>query len=111
MKGLIVMWWGTAEQVPFSWHICDGSAGTPDLRNRFLLGVGLTFFVGDTGGADSHIHTFTANTHAHVFPPAPALTGVSPAFNNDLSGAVVTGTSNPADNRPSYYALYFIQKL
>ncbi len=35
-RGTIVMWAGAASQVPAGWHTCDGTAGTPDLRDRFV---------------------------------------------------------------------------
>jgi hypothetical protein len=47
--------------------LCNGSNGTPDLRNRFVVGAGSTYAVDATGGsADaitvSHTHTFSATT-------------------------------------------------
>ena len=39
---------------PFEgWAICNGQNGTPDLRNRFILGAGTNNAPGHTGGADS----------------------------------------------------------
>lgn len=37
---MIVYWNGTSSSVPSGWHICDGTNGTPDLRDRFVLGAG-----------------------------------------------------------------------
>jgi hypothetical protein len=52
-----------------TWAICDGTAGTPDLRGRFTLTVGPGFGAATSGGAasfdNSHVHTL-AHTHAHV---------------------------------------------
>ena len=31
---------GSLEQIPAGWFLCDGSNGTPDLRDRFLEGNG-----------------------------------------------------------------------
>jgi hypothetical protein len=47
--GLIVMWAG--ETVPDGWHLCDGTGGTIDLRDRFVVcaGTGSDYNVGDTG--------------------------------------------------------------
>lgn len=52
-KGIICMWSGLMEDIPNGWHLCDGSDGTPDLRNRFIVGIGSKYGVGDTGGNDS----------------------------------------------------------
>ncbi len=37
-KGMIIMYSGIKKDLPDGWHLCDGDKGTPDLRNRFILG-------------------------------------------------------------------------
>lgn len=37
---LISMWSGPLETIPDGWHICDGTMGTPDLRDSFVIGGG-----------------------------------------------------------------------
>ena len=51
--GAIVLWSGSASDIPTGWALCDGTNGTPDLRNRFVVGAGGAYTVGNTGGADS----------------------------------------------------------
>ena len=41
--GSIVMWNGPLSSIPDGWHICDGTNGTPDLRDRFIQGAGGAF--------------------------------------------------------------------
>lgn len=36
VKG-IIMFSGTAAEVPANWNLCDGTNGTPDLRNKFVI--------------------------------------------------------------------------
>lgn len=36
-----------------TWHLCDGTNGTPDLRGRFILGASDAHAVGSTGGEES----------------------------------------------------------
>ena len=36
----IIMWSGTAADIPTGWALCDGTGGTPDLTDRFILGRG-----------------------------------------------------------------------
>lgn len=38
LTNMIVIWAGLSSAVPAGWHICDGTSGTPDLRDRFIVG-------------------------------------------------------------------------
>ena len=72
-SGTIVLWSGSVASIPTGWVLCNGSNGTPDLRNRFVVGAGSTYAVNATGGSTdsivvSHTHTFsgtTANNGTH----------------------------------------------
>jgi len=65
-RGVIVMWSGTLESIPNGWHICDGTNETPDLRDRFILGVASSSEnPGATGGSHSVTLT-TANLPVHT---------------------------------------------
>jgi len=37
--GGIIMWSGVLSTIPSNWKLCNGSNGTPDLRNRFIIGA------------------------------------------------------------------------
>lgn len=50
--GGIIMWSGSITSIPAGWALCNGSNGTPDLRNRFIVGAGSTYSPGNTGGLD-----------------------------------------------------------
>lgn len=75
-SGIICMWSGESTAIPSGWHLCDGSNGTPDLRDRFIVGAGSTYKVKDTGGEashklttnemPSHNHGFTGTAHSHT---------------------------------------------
>ena len=79
--GGIIMWSGTIAEIAniSGWELCDGNNGTPDLRDRFVIGAttdgsdgtfpGLS--VDQSGGsADavvvSHSHTITDPGHNHT---------------------------------------------
>lgn len=49
--GIISLWYGSVASVPAGWFLCDGTNGTPDLRDRFIVGAGSTYAVAATGGS------------------------------------------------------------
>ena len=80
-SGLIFMWYGSLASIPNGWKLCDGTNGTPDLRDKFIIGAATTVGynnqnVGNIGGTASsillcHTHSMTicaAGTHNHAFP-------------------------------------------
>ena len=83
-SGGIIMWSGSIATIPTGWYLCNGSNGTPDLRNRFIVGASVdnagvsnTTITGantKSGGSKdatlvSHTHTSTVTDpgHAHNF--------------------------------------------
>ena len=38
--------------IPSNWALCDGTNGTPDLRDRFIVAAGTIYAAGSTGGSD-----------------------------------------------------------
>ena len=55
--------------IPTGFANCDGTGGTPDLRNKYLLGAGTGADSGTTGGSLTNIHdlthTHTETAHGH----------------------------------------------
>ncbi len=49
-KGAIMMWSGSLSNIPSGWALCNGSNGTPDLRNKFIVGAGDDYVIGNNGG-------------------------------------------------------------
>jgi len=47
--GMIVMWSGSVDTIPEGWALCDGTNGTPNLRDRFIVGAGGRYGVGAGG--------------------------------------------------------------
>ena len=60
--GSIIIWSGSIGSIPVGYYLCNGSNGTPDLRDKFVVGAGSTYAVGNTGGftsaATSSVGTF-----------------------------------------------------
>lgn len=60
-SGGIIMWSGSVDDIPTGWTLCDGTDGTPDLRNRFIVGAGNKYETGDKGGTETNN---LAHTHS-----------------------------------------------
>lgn len=110
MTGMIVLWSGDVGEIPAGWQLCDGTNGTPDLRNRFLVGAGDTYAVDANGGALTHTHPFTGDGHTHDL-----AVGFSLVFGTDYDLTTTsnnaTGTTDATDHKPPYYALAYIMKM
>jgi microcystin-dependent protein len=69
--GGIIMWTGST--APTNWALCDGTNGTPDLRDRFVLSSGTTYSINTSGGSStisvnqmpSHSHTISSSDSGH----------------------------------------------
>lgn len=51
LTNMVLMWNGSSGSVPTGYHVCDGTTGTPDLRDRFVVGAGTTYALGANGGS------------------------------------------------------------
>ena len=82
-QGTILSWFGQLVNIPSGFAVCDGKNGTPDLRNRFIVGAGDAYKLSDIGGEDavklepsqtsSHYHTFgyhNANNNGYFITTA-----------------------------------------
>jgi microcystin-dependent protein len=106
--GGIIMWSGTITSIPTGWNLCNGTNGTPDLRNKFVVGAwsdgsNTTYpnvSPGATGGnrnatVVSHTHTlsnpydstpkalFMSIDRIQQFPPLDAINGLEIGGNFD----------------------------
>lgn len=164
-KGTILPWYGKSSDIPDGFALCDGTKGTPDLRNRFLVGAGSNYALGDTGGEDqvtltgtqigNHYHYlgeyssdnsdsgFSYHLRIHFFATSrgywhdvvpistsvlypsgqkssswvsigtPSNLSTSNSFSSAFITSLAVGTAaqEAHENRPPYYALYYIMKL
>lgn len=108
--GVIVKWQGAVVDIPEGWALCDGTQGTPDLRNSFVPGAGDTYAVGATGGAVNHDHDFTGDGHAHL---VAAGTDIADAANiqDFTTPGNATGTTDAGSTLAPYYSLAYIMEL
>jgi hypothetical protein len=104
VKGMIIMWSGSITSIPQGWALCNGANGTPNLINRFIMGLGSD---GDpkTGGSQEHSHNITAPVSD--VPKTTALGGAS----FELAGKNHTHNTLNANHLPPFFKLAFIMKL
>jgi microcystin-dependent protein len=125
------MWNGST--APTNWRLCNGTNGTPDLSDKFVLGYGPKA-IGTVGGAatvtlslaeiPAHSHTAQDVGHSH---PVSAPTGQSeagggsqdtarPSTGTNTSQGYAniqigqSGQSGAHNNMPPYYVLAFIMR-
>nr|DAL32973.1 MAG TPA_asm: Baseplate structural protein [Caudoviricetes sp.] len=153
-KGSIIPWYGALGNIPNGFALCNGANGTPDLRDKFIVGSGKAYALGDTGGADSvklngtqigkHFHRFGYNKPSNggmwprstdfaanavaEYPPNTVATkwngsGGGNWYGWDNGGSsylltnlvttygVATAAQEAHENRPPFYALYYIMKV
>lgn len=114
--GGIVMWSGAVSAIPTGWKLCDGQNGTPDLRDRFIVGAGGAYNPADTGGEAAHTLTvdeIPSHDHSTTGTQEDMLGGPAFRYSATPSGARTgfTGGGQAHENRPPYYALAFIMLI
>ena len=136
--GGIIMWSGTIANIPSGWAFCNGSNGTPDLRDRFIISANsdstgaktnVTGALTQSGGSKdavvvSHTHAITDPGHSHTYNYRVQLANQSgsstPCWARDTTATTTSNTtgisinSNGVDgtnkNLPPYYALAYIMR-
>lgn len=126
-SGAIIMWHGTIASIPTGWFLCDGTNGTPDLRNRMIVaanadvgGIAKTTIEGSatqTGGLFNHTNTLGEMVpHTHTISglgngssanQSISFTATSSA-QSTTTGSTGSGTAYSIMN--PYYALALIMK-
>ena len=135
-KGMIIAWFGQISQIPENWAICDGTQGTPDLRNRFILGNENDENIGKTGGenniiinksnlpkigkgyfsSDSHNGNYHHKSNGFIKEVSAYSVGVKNGGGDDWGSNLIIDledgmNSSPIDIMNPYYYLFYIMKL
>ena len=118
--GSIIMFNGKAEEIPSGWAICDGTNGTPNLLDRFILA---STYCGGTGGK-SQVTLSVAQLPPHQHRVAKCWYGKADNANdrqvvrwdesvgtNEQVMTGETGLGLPIDIMPPYYRLIYIMKV
>lgn len=107
-SGVILMWSGTIATIPSGWYLCDGTNGTPNLTNKFIIGAdaddggaaktSITGSATQTGGSKDaivveHSHGLSAATTSTT----TSLTGTFKAGKPNGATGIVSGVFGQAD--------------
>ena len=81
-SGVIAAWSGTVASIPSGWALCDGTNGTPDLRDKFIVGArqdlagkAVSNIMGSllqTGGSTTHNHGGQTGSHQLTIAEMPS---------------------------------------
>ena len=129
---MILLWSGAANAIPTGWVLCDGNNSTPNLTDRFVVGAGNSYSVGDNGGSNTATDTVSISGSDTVNITVSGNTGQPSATGNagfPLSYSFGSGTHTHSfsgsgsdtvnisgsdtvsiDTRSPYYALCYIMK-
>ncbi|DBA35120.1 TPA_asm: tail protein [Caudoviricetes sp. vir515] len=69
-RGTIAIWSGSQASIPSGWVLCNGVNGTPDLRDKFVVGAGDSYAKGATGGYASRKPTGSVTIAPHALTVA-----------------------------------------
>jgi hypothetical protein len=135
-KGIVGMWLGSLITIPIGWVLCDGNNGTEDMRDYHLKIANALAEVGNTGGANTHVHAASNShnhagaSHGHAIPTMSQEAGtrdpqgsgmwciqhhhVHPSNNGRVDAATTVYSSttisgDSSNNEPAYRTVAFIQ--
>ena len=109
--GMVVIWSGAILDIPDGWVLCDGNNGTPDLRNRFIIGAGDSYAPAETGGALTHTHSINFDSHEHSLKSgSPLEVAAGTDWSSNTEEEDITGGASWESNLNPYYALAYIMK-
>lgn len=103
--GGIIGWNGAVADIPAGYLLCNGTGGTPDLRDLFVVGAGDSYALNDTGGSEQyvvpqHTHDITAmgfgsGAHDHTGSLVTSSgAGLSSIANNGITAVMATPNHN-----------------
>ncbi len=131
-SGGIIMWSGAVADIDPGWALCNGQNGTPDLRDKFIVGAGGAYAPGATGGAASATVAVTVGattlstsqmpSHSHsagcASSPSRGWTASDGNLQQGSTGSAGgggshthSGSSGSVSILPPHYALCYIMKL
>ncbi len=120
---LIRLYVGVAADIPAGWQLADGTNGTPDMRDKFVVGAGNLYGQGTSGGSTTigannlpvHTHsyndkdtTYTSTTVAVASGSGTTVVQLLTAGGGDTPRTTGNNTTTAQPYLPPYYAVAYI---
>lgn len=114
--GVITAWSGMIVDIPLGWVLCDGDNGTPDLRDKFIVGArednndesqtNVTGILSKFGGNVSHNHSGFTESHTLTINEIPSHDHAeNPDVSIDLINSKGLYGSNPGGHASMFSPL------
>lgn len=110
MPGMIMLWAGSIATIPSGWHLCDGTMGTPDLRNRLVAGAGDSWAPGFTAGTVLHHHDWSTGYFRLDLVAGTEVQSGS-GFDDQTDFHIISDVTSEEQHYSPFTALCYIMKL
>ena len=99
--GGIIMWSGSVLAIPTGWALCDGTDNTPNLQDRFVVGVGVnsTYDIGNFGGGTAQLSIANMPSHNHSASSTSTSTVNDPGHSHVYQGVNPSSGEGRSDRR------------
>jgi len=106
--GTIVAYSGTIAGIPSGWTLCDGTGGTPNLSDHFVIGEDATYTYDTSGGAStSAIGGVSGSGGAHSSAVQNTESGTN-SVGNDVDGVHTHALSGTMSAIPAAFSYIYI---
>lgn len=95
LTNMVLFWFGASSDIPAGYRLCDGTGGTPDLRDQFIIGGG-----GSLPASGGSASTTTGATSAGSFAIDPHVLTVAEIPAHHHVSATVTGSGDDNSQAP-----------
>ena len=122
--GIMCFWADDTSNLPSGWIVCDGNNGTPDVRDKFIIGASSSYSLLSTGGANSKTHShdsFTIDSNITCTQTLSYYALITGGTGTGVQGAdkvcsdmnhthdIASNNSYTSNTPPPYRALYVIK--
>ena len=115
VSGMILMWSGSVATIPTGWVLCNGSNGTPNLTDRFVIAAGNSYSPGATGNGSLPATSLTLTYNQKVtgsggtgYVESSQTGGLNYGVTSSMYS--ISSFGSGSTNIAVYYALCFIMK-